>query len=64
MCQQNQAYTKRQCYLISKAYGSPSVKPSWSSTLALNGSNLEATQKQSSNYQLLDEYAVWFVNWR
>ena len=25
---------------------------------------LEATQKKSHNYQLLDDYAVWFVNWR
>src|ERR1041384_2889800 len=26
--------------------------------------NLEAMQKKSLNYQLLDDYAVWFVNWR
>ncbi len=26
--------------------------------------NLEATQKKSLQYQLLDDYAVWFVNWR
>ena len=26
--------------------------------------NLEATQKKSPNDQLLDDYAVWFVNWR
>src|SRR6266446_5503420 len=26
--------------------------------------NLEATQKKSPQYQLLDDYAVWFVNWR
>jgi hypothetical protein len=26
--------------------------------------NLEATQKKSPTYQLLDDYAVWFVNWR
>jgi hypothetical protein len=26
--------------------------------------NLEATQKKLRNYQLLDDYAVWFVNWR
>jgi hypothetical protein len=26
--------------------------------------DLEATKKKSTNYQLLDDYAVWFVNWR
>ena len=26
--------------------------------------NLEVTQKKSPNYQLLDDYAVWIVNWR
>jgi hypothetical protein len=26
--------------------------------------NLEATQQESPQYQLLDDYAVWFVNWR
>jgi hypothetical protein len=26
--------------------------------------NLEAAQKKSPNYQLLDDYAVWLVNWR
>src|SRR6266446_3053940 len=26
--------------------------------------NLEATQKKSLHYQMLDDYAVWFVNWR
>jgi hypothetical protein len=26
--------------------------------------NLEAAQKKSPNDQLLDDYAVWFVNWR
>ena len=26
--------------------------------------NLEVTQKKLPNYQLLDDYAVWFVNWR
>jgi hypothetical protein len=26
--------------------------------------NLEATLKKSPQYQLLDDYAVWFVNWR
>jgi hypothetical protein len=25
---------------------------------------LEVTQKKPPNYQLLDDYAVWFVNWR
>ncbi len=26
--------------------------------------DLEATDKQSKNYQLLDDYSVWFVNYR
>jgi hypothetical protein len=26
--------------------------------------DLEATKKKTKNYQLLDDYAVWFVNWR
>ncbi len=26
--------------------------------------DLEATSKKSKNYQLLDDYSVWFVNWR
>jgi hypothetical protein len=26
--------------------------------------HLKATEKQSKNYQLLDDYVVWFVNWR
>lgn len=26
--------------------------------------NLEATQRKSRNYQLLDDYAVWWVNYR
>jgi hypothetical protein len=25
---------------------------------------LKATEEQSNNYQLLDDYVVWFVNWR
>jgi len=25
---------------------------------------LKATEKQSKNYQLLDDYAVWIANWR
>jgi hypothetical protein len=33
-------------------------------TFLLPLANLEATQKQSPQYQLLDDYAVWFVNWR
>ena len=24
--------------------------------------NLEATEKKSKNYQLLDDYSVWFIN--
>ena len=31
-------------------------------TLSL--SDLEATDKQSTNYQLLDDFSVWFVNFR
>ena len=27
-------------------------------------SELKATDKKSKNYQLLDDYAVWFVNYR
>jgi hypothetical protein len=27
-------------------------------------SDLEATDKQSTNYQLLDDFSVWFVNYR
>ena len=27
-------------------------------------SELEATDKKSKNYQLLDDYSVWFVNSR
>jgi hypothetical protein len=27
-------------------------------------SDLQATNKQSKNYQLLDYFTVWFVNWR
>ena len=27
-------------------------------------SDLQATDKQSKNYQLLDDFVVWFVNWR
>jgi hypothetical protein len=27
-------------------------------------SDLEATDKQSTNYQLLDDFSVWFVNFR
>ena len=26
--------------------------------------DLEATEKKSKNYQLLDDFSVWFVNWR
>ena len=26
--------------------------------------NLKATEKPSKNHQLLDDYVVWFVNWR
>jgi hypothetical protein len=26
--------------------------------------NLKATEKTSKNHQLLDDYVVWFVNWR
>ncbi len=26
--------------------------------------DLEVTKKKSKNYQLLDDYVVWFVNWR
>lgn len=26
--------------------------------------HLKAREKQSKNYQLLDDYVVWFVNWR
>jgi hypothetical protein len=33
-------------------------------TFLLSLANLEATQKKSPQYQLLDDYAVWFVNWR
>ena len=25
---------------------------------------LKTTEEQSNNYQLLDDYVVWFVNWR
>ncbi len=27
-------------------------------------SDLEATDEASTNYELLDDYSVWFVNWR
>jgi hypothetical protein len=27
-------------------------------------SDLQATDEQSKNYQLRDDFAVWFVNWR
>ena len=27
-------------------------------------SDVQATDKQSKNYQLLDDFVVWFVNWR
>lgn len=27
-------------------------------------SDLQATGKQTKNYQLLDDFTVWFVNWR
>jgi len=27
-------------------------------------SDLQATDEQSKNYQLLDDFSVWFVNWR
>ena len=33
-------------------------------TFLLPLANLEATQKKSPQYQLLEDYAVWFVNWR
>ena len=33
-------------------------------TFLLPLANLEATQQKSPQYQLLDDYAVWFVNWR
>ena len=33
-------------------------------TFLLPLANLEAVQKKSPQYQLLDDYAVWFVNWR
>ena len=26
--------------------------------------DLESTDKQSNNYQLLDDYSVWFVNYQ
>ena len=26
--------------------------------------DLEATDEKSENYQLLDDFSVWFVNWR
>jgi hypothetical protein len=26
--------------------------------------DLEATDEESKNYELLDDYSVWFVNWR
>jgi Calcium binding len=26
--------------------------------------DLKATKKKSKNYQLLDDFSVWFVNWR
>jgi hypothetical protein len=26
--------------------------------------DLEATEQQSKNYELLDDFSVWFVNWR
>ena len=31
---------------------------------ALPLKNLKATEAPSNNYQLLHDYAVWFVNWR
>ena len=31
---------------------------------ALPLKNLQATEEPSNNYQLLHDYAVWFVNWR
>jgi len=64
MYQQHQLPMIRWRSPLSKAHGSTSVQPSWSNTLALNGSNVEATQKQSSHDQLLDDAAVWFVHWR
>jgi hypothetical protein len=33
-------------------------------TFVLPLADLEATKKKSPNYQLLDDYTVWFVNWR
>ena len=27
-------------------------------------SDLQTTDEQSKNYQLLDDFSVWFVNWR
>src|SRR5712691_8950314 len=33
-------------------------------TFLLPLADLEATKKKTKNYQLLDDYAVWFVNWR
>ena len=33
-------------------------------TFTLTLSDLQATDEQSKNYQLLDDFAVWFVNWR
>jgi hypothetical protein len=62
MYQQHQLLMIRWRSPIAKAHGSTSVQRSWSSPLALNGSNLDATQKQLSHYQLLDDAAVWFVH--
>ncbi len=33
-------------------------------TFALTLSDLETTDEQSKNHQLLDDFATWFVNWR
>ncbi|CAN5586367.1 hypothetical protein BH24DEI1_BH24DEI1_04950 [soil metagenome] len=33
-------------------------------TFVLPLADLEATDKASGNYQLLDDYSVWYVNWR
>jgi hypothetical protein len=32
-------------------------------TFVLPLADLEATNKQSKNYELLDDFVAWFVNW-
>lgn len=40
------------------------IRPSDSKKFTLSLSDLEATDKKSKNHQLLDDFSVWFVNYR